>query len=775
MNKILAIDDKQDNLATIEAILKTQMQACEIWLAQSGKEGIEIAQNQQPDLILLDIIMPGMDGYATCSRLKADETTKHIPVVMVTAIKSDSDSRVKALNLGADAFLSKPIEPVELVAQVKVMLRIKAAEDRLKDENKNLELLIKERTADLEESEKRYRSFLNASNEIAFVKDHHFKYLMANQATAIFFNKTVEELLNKTDAELAEDSIVVPCQSSDVRALTADAPFTIEETLGDKIFETTKFPVRLKNNQIGIGGMLRDITQRKNAEKELRKLTTAIEQSPLSIVITSTKGDIEFVNPGFTRITGYSPEEVKGKNPRLLQSGETAPEVYKNLWDTITARKIWNGVFHNLKKNGELYWESAAIAPVFDEKGRIINYIAIKEDITKQKELIQELVQAKDKAEESDRLKSAFLANMSHEIRTPMNGILGFTSLLKEPDLTGEEQQEYIEIIKKSGDRMLNTVNDIVDISKIEAGLMTVAVSEVNVAEKLRSMYSFFKPEAEKKGIQISLNNSLSKQESIIQTDKEKLNSILTNLIKNAIKYSDKGGIEFGLALKSDNKTTVLEFYVKDTGIGIRKERQKAIFERFIQADIENRDARQGSGLGLAISKAYTEMLGGNIWVESVPGKGSVFYFTIPYKVKSLEKQYNKDVVIVDDNLGRIKKLNIVIAEDDTASVMLLEIMLQSIANNIRVTSTGIETVELCRNNPDIDLVLMDIQMPQMNGFEATRQIRQFNKKVVIIAQTAFALSGDFEKAKEAGCNDYISKPIKKDELLALLQKYFKK
>jgi len=386
-----------------------------------------------------------------------------------------------------------------------------------------------------------------------------------------------------------------------------------------------------------------------------------------------------------------------------------------------------------------------------------------------------ELVIAKEQAEQSDRLKSAFLANMSHEIRTPMNGILGFSELLKEPNLSGEQQQEYIQIIEKSGTRMLNIINDIVDISKIEAGLMKVDIKDTNINEKIEFIYTFFKPQVEDKGMKLLYRNTLPTEKAIIKSDSEKIYSILTNLVKNAIKYSKEGTIEFGYFLKTDRVPVCLEFYVKDTGIGIPKGRLEAIFERFIQADITDRMARQGAGLGLSITKAYVEMLGGEIWVESEEGKGSVFYFTLPYNAKQEDKNIAGKVARATSADNQFKKLKILIAEDDETSEMLITIDVDKYGKEIIKAKNGFEAIEVCRNNPDIDLILMDIQMPVMNGYDATRQIRQFNKDVIIIAQTAFGLSGDREKAIAAGCNNYISKPINKNELLSLIQRYFKK
>jgi hypothetical protein len=381
-----------------------------------------------------------------------------------------------------------------------------------------------------------------------------------------------------------------------------------------------------------------------------------------------------------------------------------------------------------------------------------------------------ELQIAKEEAEESDRLKSAFLANMSHEIRTPMNGILGFTDLLKTPDLSGAEKEKYISIIEKSGDRMLNIINDIISISRIESGRIEVSISETNINGQIAYIHSFFKPEADKKGIKFLIKNSTIDQDLYIKTDREKVYAILTNLIKNAIKYTPSGSIEFGYLKKG----TTLEFFVKDTGIGIPINRQKAIFERFIQADIEDRDAYQGAGLGLAISKAYVELLGGNIWVESDPNGGSIFYFTLPNLIELKENTAKKKIAFKDGNETWIENLHVLIAEDDDLNYEYLNSIIENLEMRTHWAKNGKEAIQYCKDRSDVDLILMDIQMPEMNGYEATRQIRKFNKEVIIIAQTAFALHGDREKAINAGCNDYISKPIEKAILLQLIQKHIK-
>jgi PAS domain S-box-containing protein len=499
-------------------------------------------------------------------------------------------------------------------------------------------------------------------------------------------------------------------------------------------------------------GIIEDITLRKKAEQELiianKELTFQNEEKEkraAELVIANK--ELAFQNK----------EKEKRANELVISNKEL--------------------VFQNKEKEkraAELVIANKELAFQNKEKEKRANELVIsnKELVFQNKEKEKratELTIALEQAKESDRLKSAFLTNMSHEIRTPMNGILGFTELLKEPNLSSDDQQDYIQTIQISGARMLNTINSIVDISKIESGLMKVDIKETNINEKIEFTYKFFKPEAEIKGLQLLFKNSLPAKEAIIKTDNEKVYGMLTNLIRNAIKFTYEGSIEFGYEKKGE----YLEFFVKDTGIGIPQNQHKIIFERFRQGSESHNRGYEGSGLGLSIAKSYVEMLGGEIWVESEEGKGSIFYFTIPYNAVSEEKIEIVNAVSAEHKEVEIKNLKILIVEDDEISYSFLTRVLQKISHEVLHAITGVQAVEACRNNPDLDLVLMDIRMPNMDGNEATRQIRQFNKDVIIIAQTAFAFSGDREKAIEAGCNNYITKPINYILLKELINKYF--
>jgi PAS domain S-box-containing protein len=518
--------------------------------------------------------------------------------------------------------------------------------------------------------------------------------------------------------------------------------------------------------------IMRDITERKQLEESTRKIyenmTSIIEAIPDLLFEVDLEGRIYYYHSHREHALTASPDLFTGRLFHEVLPADAADAILAALNEAN--EKGWSsGHQYDLElPQGKKCFE-LSVSPIAESNNKNKHFILIAREITERKQTQKELIKAKEKAEESDRLKSAFLANMSHEIRTPMNGIIGFTELLKESKLSGKTQQEYINIIEKSGARMLNIINDIINISKVEAGEVDVLLSETNVNEQIEYLHTFFSPEAKQKGIQIRFNTTLNSKEATIKTDCEKMYAILTNLVKNAIKFTNEGTVEFGYI----KKVNFIEFYVKDSGVGISKHEQKFIFDRFRQVNESLSRNTAGSGLGLAISKAYIEMLGGEIWVESKVGKGSIFYFTIPYiKEQDIQKTIKADIPIHKMDTP-IKKLKILIVEDDEISKLLMTIAVKKFAKEILKVSKGLDAIEMCRNNPDIDLVMMDINMPEMDGYEATGEIRKFNNDLIIIAQTANGLSTDRDNAINAGCTDYISKPVNIIALTELIEKYF--
>jgi PAS domain S-box-containing protein len=506
----------------------------------------------------------------------------------------------------------------------------------------------------------------------------------------------------------------------------------------------------------------------KESEEKYRSL---IENSGDAIYLLYNR-KFEIINPRFEQLFGYTFDEVN--HPEFDFIRLVAPESRNYIEERtikIKAGEKLNSTyeFKAITKSNELKEVEVSVSYIHFKGG--IATQGIIRDISERMKMIEELIAAKERAEESDRLKSAFLANMSHEIRTPMNGILGFANLLKEPHLTGDEKDHFINIIESSGQRMLTTINDLVDIAKIESGMVEIMYSEILVNDQLQALYYFFQSEALKKGLRFIYRSNPDLIGTSILSDREMLNAILNNLIKNAIKYTQVGNIEFGFKIENGN----ILFYVNDSGIGIEKSRHLAIFDRFVQEDNSISRSYEGAGLGLSISKAYVEMLGGRIWVESEKGQGAKFYFTIPSK-KIESAIINSPVKLVkskeNDILG---KLTVLVAEDDEVGRLFLSAILEKKCKKIYFVENGIEAIKYAQDYGDeIDLVLMDLKMPLMDGFSAAKKIKSINPNIFIIAQTAFAMSNDKDKALESGCDTYITKPINKEYLIRLIKDHFK-
>jgi PAS domain S-box-containing protein len=520
----------------------------------------------------------------------------------------------------------------------------------------------------------------------------------------------------------------------------------------------------------GLLTVSRDITERKRAEEKLRILSRAVEQSPASILITDIEGRINYVNSKFTEVTGYSPEEVIGKNPRILKSGEQTTQYYSELWQTITSGKEWFGEFHNKKKNGELFWELASISPIFDKSGSIAHFLAVKEDISVRKQTEIELRIAKEKAEESNRLKTEFLNNMSHEIRTPMNGIMGYSDLLNDPEITAEKQKQYIQVISNSSNQLLRIINDILEISQLETKQVKAVNKEVCLNDLLFGLFSVFDMSAKEKRIPLYYKKGLSDDESFIFTDETKLTKIISNLLENALKFTQSGYVKMGYDLQNE----MITIYVEDTGIGINLEMQESIFERFSQEDKGGVKLYGGLGLGLSIAKENAELLGGKITLKSEKGNGSTFYVTIPYNPVFLCKETIGPDGSKKPKTKKKELYTVLIVEDEEVNYLYLEALFDRAELDTKLihAKNGKEAVDICKKGETINLILMDIKMPVMNGFEATKQIKEFRPDVPIIAQTAYTTAEDKDKAKAVGCDDFISKPILGESFNKIIDRY---
>jgi PAS domain S-box-containing protein len=398
-----------------------------------------------------------------------------------------------------------------------------------------------------------------------------------------------------------------------------------------------------------IGEELGIVLQRKKTEETLKKLSRAIEQSPATVVITDMRGRIQYVNPVFSTLTGYAPEEVVGKTPRIVKSGFHSKSFYQELWETIRSGRQWNGKICNRKKNGEIYWEQTSISPVRNEHGEITHFVAVKEDITKLLEYEEELKRAKESSENANRAKSDFLASMSHELRTPLNAIIGFSEVIKEQyfgPLT-EKQEEYVTDILNSGKHLLDLINDILDLSKIEAGKMVLELSPVPIAALVRSGLTMVREKAAKHGISLDLEIEPALEEIQIPADERKLKQVLFNLLSNAVKFTPDGGA-VRLAVRRRNGgdaangavADLLEISVSDTGIGVAPADQEKIFEPFYQVSQGQTNKPPGTGLGLPVSRELIELHGGILRVQSRgKNQGSTFLLTIPIEGAEIKKK----------------------------------------------------------------------------------------------------------------------------------------
>jgi PAS domain S-box-containing protein len=708
---------------------------------------------------LVDVSDPRLPGLLE-QRQRTGQATGELTFIKKSGLKFEAE-------VSSSCFYNSKGERFTTMV-VRDLTRQKEAEEKVMRLTGSLEEKVSQRTAEI-------NAFYETAPTGLCILDRDLRFIRANRKFSEITGSPYQEIAGRSMTEL------IPRFAANAgplfrKVFATGEPLTEMEIKGEKASGQAGahtwllqcYPLTDTVGEVwAINVVIEDITRRKDDQRQLKLLSRAVQQNPVSIIITDTGGNVEYVNPSFQKVTGYSPGEVKGENLRILKSGFHPPEFYRDLWETILAGREWAGEMLNRNKKGDLYWIRALISPILNSRGEITNFVSIREDITESKRLHEELVEAKERAEESDRLKTAFLSNVSHEIRTPMNGILGFAEILKEPGLSGLQQRKFLDIIQASGRRMLDTVNDLIDISRIETGQAKLTRTETDLYEQLETLMDFFKPRAESKGLQFVLKDPLPAGLPPVETDRAKLDSILTNLIKNAIKFSEKGRIEVGCLLREH----YLEYYVRDTGIGVPPDRQEAIFKRFVQADLEDARSFQGSGLGLAISKAYAELLGGKIWMKSVEGEGSTFYFTIPLKEAPDTAIPNRAPAIGNHGIPPLHGKKILVAEDDSYSQEMIGYLLDRTGATLLMTSDGRETLEKLRRNK-VDLIFLDIRMPEIDGHDVLREIRLNNVQTPVIAHTAHVRPDELKKFRDEGFADILTKPVARDNLYGLLNKY---
>ena len=508
-------------------------------------------------------------------------------------------------------------------------------------------------------------------------------------------------------------------------------------------------------------------------QRKMQQLSSAVVDSPTSVIITDSLGIIEYVNPKFTEITGYLPEEAIGKNPRFLKAEGQPAELYEGLWNTIAAGNVWRGDLCNKRKNGEVYWEHASISPIRDERSVITHFVAIKEDITEDKRMAEELIAARDAADAANRSKSEFLANMSHEIRTPLNAVIGFSALVLKSSLP-PRQHDYIGKIHSAGELLLNIINDILDFSKIEARQLKMEQIQFKPDIVISNVVSMVQQKALDKGLKLLVETSPEVATSLIG-DPHRLTQIIVNLLNNAVKFTERGEVALETMLLAEEDDRVqLKFSVRDTGIGLSPKQIDKLFRPFTQADGSTTRKFGGTGLGLSISKQLVELMDGRIWCESVQGEGSRFCFTAWFgiaqgsheeeclNIGATKSEYEGKSYNFSDSL-------ILLVEDNEINRHLAIELLKETGAAVDIAVNGEEAVTLItRGSTQYDLVLMDIQMPVMDGYEATRLIRSDSRfiSLPIVAMTAHALQEERQKISHSGMNAHVTKPIDAQTML---------
>ncbi len=760
--KILILEDSPQDFELIQEQLTEAGYKLDLTHVEDEAGFTSALRENCYNIILSDFRLPGFDAFGALQI--SNELCPEVPFICISGSIGE-ETAIELLKQGAVDYVLKD-RPERLPFAVK---------RAIKEQKEKQALSLAEE--ELKKNETKFRTLTENIPDIIARFDKELRHIYINPAIEKITGISSHAVLGKTNEELGMPEEKNAIWNANIQYVFETAKqliyeFDFQTPDGNTMyFSSMLVPELSEDGKVKtILSVTRDISKNKLAEIALRK-----SEERLRDVLFSTAdwvwevdkdGKYTYSSQKGNELFEAPLEEIIGKTPFDFMPKDEAIKIASIFAEIVNNKAPIKDLENwNIGKGGKLICLLTNGLPILDDEGELIGYRGIDKNITDRKLTEQELMNAKEKAEASDKLKTAFINNISHEIRTPLNGILGFGQLIIDSELTADQRVEYFKIVQKSSNRLMNTVSDYMDMARIVSGTMEVHKNEFLLQPLFSEIIENTAPLCAEKKIDFEAVIPKESPDKTIYSDSEIIRKTLNILLDNALKFAKVGSISCGYVLKSD----FIEFFVKDSGVGIAPDKLELIFGMFTQEETSNTRGYEGSGLGLTIAQGLVKLLGGTIKVNSEKGKGSVFTFTVPYNKPSLSDNHS---FTHTKKLTDTKKHFVLIAEDEELNYLYLEVIMKMIGCNYLHALNGAEAVEICKHNRSISLVLMDIKMPVMNGLEATQLIHEFLPELPIIATTAYAQTGDENRFLAAGCNGYLSKPIKKANLVALLNKF---